>query len=396
MTHDDRVRVLDTDPRSSGEVSGPPEPGRRELWLLLGFAALMVMGLWLTSGSSGEPADAAASVETAAPPLGSATAVVPDLTGLTTGEAVAALAEAGLPVGEALRSRWIASVAAEPGFIVDQDPPAGAEVDPTGRVTVVVSAGGPVVQLRQLPAHVQELARSLPGFDPAEPILATETAAGTAYKTDRWLFGDCEAVELAYRGYPDPSYGEDCVVYRATTVSGVLPDGTRYVIGGVPEGIYAPIDASGGLVYDGPAGALPLGPTEYERLPEAVPTAVRYEDGALVMQTGTWSIRVSASPRVLADLGEGAAGVLVAAVRPVEVEGFVTFEMAPPLRLQRAGELPSRIAVEYGAFRVVHDCVTGVINVVCDPGGRVSVEGSESGFDVSQVSVEVEVAAPAG
>jgi hypothetical protein len=64
------------------------------------------------------------------------------------------------------------------------------------------------VDASQIPAEAAELLE--PTLMPGEKILVVQTDAGTAYKTNALLAGPCAAVQLAYRTFLDPIYGDRC------------------------------------------------------------------------------------------------------------------------------------------------------------------------------------------
>lgn len=312
---------------------------------------------------------------------------VPDLVGLGVDAATAALDEAGFRGSAAVPAqRWIASAERPVGSVIAQRPAPGAALQ-EARIELEVSAGGPVVGFGDLPTEVRTWASTLPGFDEREPILLLPTPLGPAYKTDRWLFGTCDAVPLAAGSLPDPSYGEDCIVVATVSLAGVLPDGTPYEVTGLPEGEYVPEMASGVLVF-APEGASPqaLGITRYTRQVPGVSPTVEWRSDTLAISAGEWTMEVA----VYAELAAGPQrDQLVAAIHPQVVDDHLVISLDTPLRFQRPGELPSRLAVDYGAFRVVAGCVEGVDNYVCGSGGAIGIEGARSGFDVSGVSVRI-------
>jgi hypothetical protein len=136
---------------------------------------------------------------------------VPDLVGLHIAAASSRLRAAGFSGLPALvRSRWVANNNVPAEEVVSQDLDPGMEVDRSTAVPIVVSAGGPATPVPDLPAQAQAHAERLNGFDRSELVLVVDTDAGTAFKTDAWLFGPCAAVDLAYRTFPDPAYGDSC------------------------------------------------------------------------------------------------------------------------------------------------------------------------------------------
>jgi hypothetical protein len=376
-----RVRVLDPE-----EAAPRPAPQRSFSWVLLAFGGVMVIGLWLT----GVPQQAALldAVASDARALAAPGPRVPDLSGMRIEEARDALIEAGF-VGEqqVLRERWLASEAVATGQVTSQTPTPGTPLAEGRRVTVEVSSGGPVVRFDSIPADIRSWAAGLPGFDPAEPVLVRATAAGFAYKTDGWLFGDCTPVALAVETFPDSSYGEECMVRTTVTVTGVLPDGTGYEVGGLPGGGYPPEGASGAIMFDRDGGAAPLGVIRYDRTANAGPALVEWRDSELHIAADTWSVVVLVNNDTVPAADQALRDRLALAIHPRIAGEYVLLELDAPLRFQTPGEVPSRLSVNHGSFRVVVGCVTGVRNVVCDPSGALSVEGAHTGFDLAGVTV---------
>ena len=140
------------------------------------------------------------------PKPGPTTVVVPHLVGLSDGDLEERLAGLGL---QDAWTPWayIASNDAPEGTVLAQYPPAGDLLEGR-RIELTFSAGGPAVDLSQVPPDAAELIG--PTLMDGEKVLVIETEAGTAYKTDALLAGPCAAVRLAYRTFPDPTYGDRC------------------------------------------------------------------------------------------------------------------------------------------------------------------------------------------
>lgn len=138
-------------------------------------------------------------------------AIVPDLVGLDLEEALGRLRDTGFSGQPALiESRYVANDDIARGVVVAQDVDPGAPLSAAAPVPIEVSAGGPARQLADLPPEARTLAEGLASFDGEEPILEVTTDVGVAYKTDRWLFGPCAAVDAAYRTFADPAYDRQC------------------------------------------------------------------------------------------------------------------------------------------------------------------------------------------
>jgi hypothetical protein len=321
------------------------------------------------------------------PTVSTALQELPDLRGARYHDIEDILAASGFADGSyRIASVWIASHAQPKERVIAQRPEPGPFPSP-GVVQLVVSSGSPVVAFRELPSYLREWVVSLPGFDPAEPILAMETLAGTAYKTDDWLFGECSAVLLARSSFADPEYDAECMIRDTTSVSGTLLDGTRYVVTGLDAGAYAFTSVAGVIVYESGDGVLPLGITKHARSADSAVPSAAADGNTLRIQAGTWFTEIAVHPDALRLLEAAVGSDLAAAIRPSTSGGLPIVQLSPPLRWQEPGELPSRIEVDYGGFRVVAGCVTSVTNVVCDATGAVSVEGVQSGFDVSGVTI---------
>ncbi len=389
MSDADKVRVLDDGPSPR---PGIPAASRSGSWVIFVVAAVLGGVLWATGMRTADPPEASP------PALGSAVAPgsppeereLPDLRGARYGDIDDILSASGFVDGSyGVASAWIASNSQPEGRILAQQPEPGRVPSPVV-VQVIVSSGSPVVSFREMPAHVREWVVSLPGFDPAEPIRAMETLAGTAYKTDDWVFGECAAVLLVRNTFADPEYGEECTTRKTTSISGTLLDGTRYVVGGLDAEPYAFTSVSGVIVYDDGEAARALGITTHGRTADFAPPSVSQVDNTLRIEVGTWFTEVAVQAALLESFDAAIGPDLAAAIRPSTYRGHPVVELVSPLRWQTPGEIPSRIEVDYGEFRVVAGCIANVTNVVCDPTGSVSVEGVQTGFDVSGVSIVVQ------
>lgn len=140
------------------------------------------------------------------PKPGPTTVVVPDLVGLSGNELEERVS--GLGLQDAWKP-WasIASNDAPEGTVLAQYPPAGSSLEGR-RIELTFSAGGPAVDVSRIPPEAAALIG--PTLMDGEQVLVVETEAGTAYKTDALLAGPCAAVRLAYRTFPDPTYGDRC------------------------------------------------------------------------------------------------------------------------------------------------------------------------------------------
>jgi hypothetical protein len=385
----DRVKVI-----GPGRTE-PPEstPSRDGVgWAMAAVATVIAAVLILTTqGDSDTGAADDVGIDEAAlarVESGGATPVMPDVTGLSIDEVVEVLVGAGLSVAPAdLATYWEANSRYPEGVVMSQVPSAGDSV--VAPMEVLVSAGGPVVDVGEVPGHVRSWAVGLPGFDRTEPLLVIETSGGDAYKSDLWLFGDCEAVENVERSFADPAFGTFCLNRPTATISGVLLDGTEYIVSGLPDGDHTVESFGGGIVFSGPDGPRALGITTHTMESGRLSPFVGMTDATIEIAGANWAMQVRVAEPIRTSLGDEGLDRVVEAIHAGIVGGFPVVRLDEPLRWQRSGELPSRIEVDYGEFRVVAGCVPNVTNVVCDATGAISVEGVSRGFDVSALTVEL-------
>jgi hypothetical protein len=246
-------RLAERPPRDPGPVEQVAERARRLRWrrrTRLGVGTLVVVFLvslggvvWANARSDEPPAVVAGpAYDKPTPPAGPGTeqdpgdpsppdaprprtssqaerqlqaisdGIMPDLRGgdlNTLGDGTGVLFDLQDVIGQQ-RTVNVANDAPE-GTVVEQDPLPGTPLDEVTAWTLTVSAGGPVVRYVDLPNDVAAFAARLPGFDPAEPLVARTTEFGAVYKTDRWLFGlTCAAVDRAYRTFADARYETAC------------------------------------------------------------------------------------------------------------------------------------------------------------------------------------------
>jgi hypothetical protein len=168
---------------------------------LITAVGAVFLGGW---ASQTEPRHPPARIVTPKP--GPTTVVVPHLVGLSDGDLEERLASLGL---QDAWTPWayVASSDAPEGTVLAQYPPAGSLLEGR-RIELTLSAGGPAVELSHIPLEAAELIG--PTLMDGEKVLVIETEAGTAYKTDALLAGPCAAVRLAYRTFPDATYGDRC------------------------------------------------------------------------------------------------------------------------------------------------------------------------------------------
>ncbi|MDQ3825765.1 MAG: PASTA domain-containing protein [Actinomycetota bacterium] len=170
--------------------------------LLAALGAVISLN-WAQQPEPPEPPTPARAVTPAPPPT---TVVVPDVVGLSGSALDERLSSLGL---QDVWKPWadVASNDAPQGTVLAQYPPAGSSLEGR-RLELTFSAGGPAVDVSQIPPEAAALIA--PTLMDGEKVLVVETEAGTAYKTDALLAGPCAAVRLAYRAFPDPTYGDRC------------------------------------------------------------------------------------------------------------------------------------------------------------------------------------------
>ncbi len=207
-------------------------------------AAVAVVAAMALLGSVGSPVDVPSdSLPDITAPAQQPLAIMPDLVGRDLIEVVDLLRDAGLDSTIVSQARWLANPEIPAGAAFMQSPPAGTEVFDINVVTLVMSAGGPVISWDEVPMDLQELIatqytpdRSTQYTpDRSEPVLMVETANGRVYKTDDLLFGPCDAVELAQNAFYDRTFVGLCKVGPPETIIGWTPNGGMYAIEGLPR-----------------------------------------------------------------------------------------------------------------------------------------------------------------
>ncbi len=130
---------------------------------------------------------------------------------------------------DVVTEQWRADLAAE-GTVIDQDTRSCDR-----QVMLVVSDGGPVVPLSEVPAEYREL---LGANGPVAAVRSITTPAGRAYKSDDALVGDCRAVREAVGKIQDDDVTLRCltpieqrlaevVLFSAATWWGQAPSGSE-------------------------------------------------------------------------------------------------------------------------------------------------------------------------
>lgn len=192
----------------------------------------------------------------------------------------------------------------------------------------------------------------------------------------QWGFQDSgepkgEAVEVASVVEPDP--------VSEVEISGVLPNGDRYVVRATPElsdtveGTYAVI------VIDLDDGEAPIegpvaGVATFHSSSRTTPRAFYGRDDPIVIDSGNWFLVLDIYDHVYKELGESAKSILlesIIALDPPDESGLPAFELRAPLRWADDYEVPSQMMVSYPDFVVRRGCSNSA--VACSPDESVEV-----------------------
>lgn len=202
---------------------------------LVAAGAAVIVALVLL-GSVGSPVDKPSNeLPGITPPAQQPLAIMPDLTDRDLIEVVDRLRDAGLDSTIVSQAQWLANPGIPAGLVSAQSPPPGTEIFDINEVSLIMSAGGPVITWEEVPADLQELVATQYTPDRSEPVLVVETGSGRAYKTDDLLFGPCTAVEHARNTFYDRSFDGLCQAGPPQTIVGWTPNGGMYAIEGLPR-----------------------------------------------------------------------------------------------------------------------------------------------------------------
>lgn len=332
------------------EPEHQPQPPRPRLgWAIVGVVAAGALLLLAGPQQPRVPEDE--------PPSG-IFLVVPDVVGLDVAAAEQLLASAGF-TRDTVRT-WVSDELTPARTVVAQSPEQGLSVD--APVELFISTGGPTVSFRSLPAMARDAATGS-NIAPDDPVLVLDTAAGHAYLSGGLLFGDCAATELV----PQEVGRREarCITIDTASVDGWLPDGTKFSVTGLPAGEYLPQALGGVIMIDLPDGtSRPLGEHRYQRLDSEVAAGVtRPPEGRLEIVGGAFALAIEVDTDVLDVLGDDANLTILEGIDPVGVDEFLIVRLSPPLRWQRAGEVPGAVSVDFGDFVVER---VGVLRVRSD------------------------------
>lgn len=248
------------------------------------------------------------------------------------------------------------------------------------------------IRLADVPPHLREWAthRGIPLQPPFEEVV---TERGRAYRADGLLFGPCDAVAAVRDAHPGWAPDYRCGSFPEISVTGVLPDGTRFEIDGLPDAAFPDPVPAGVVMIEVDGTARALGSVTYRRAPAPAPGAVAWAPpGTLVARVGWWAVEIDVYPDVLAHLSAADLEALPGAVAPALVDGHLVLDLSPPLRWQHAWEVPGTVAVSYGHFTVYRRCPFASYQV-CDATNPISVESHVRWLDVTALAVR-EIPAP--
>ncbi len=214
-----------------------PERPAAKIGTLVAAGAAVIVAMALL-GSVGSPVDVPSdSLPDLTAPAQQPLAIMPHLVGYDLIDVVDLLRDAGLDSSIVSQAKWLANPDPEvpAGVAYMQSPLPGTEVFDINEVTLVMSAGGPVISWDDVPLDLQELVGTQYTPDRSEPVLIVETSSGRVYKTDDLLFGPCNAVELAQNAFYDRAFNGLCQVGPPETVVGWTPNGGLFAIEGLPR-----------------------------------------------------------------------------------------------------------------------------------------------------------------
>lgn len=187
-----------------------------------------------------------------------------------------------------------------------------------------------------------------------------------------------------------------------TEISGVLPNGDRYVVraqpalNGTVEGISAAIiiDIDDGEdPIEGPvAGITAFLPDDGTRL-----RLFNDQDSSVVVVSGSYYMYFNAYDHIVAELGESTKSILLDSIISHDLpheSGLPAFELQAPLRWADNNEIPSQMMVVYSNFVVRRGCSN--LAVACSPDESVEVVPSDRVFsgEPSWTGNTVEITTP--
>lgn len=306
--------------------------------------------------------------------------VVPDVVGLDVVAAEQRLASAGF-TRDTVRT-WVSNELTPAGTVTEQNPEQGLSVD--APVELLVSTGGPTVSFRSLPAAARDAATGA-AIAPDDPVLLLDTAAGHAYLSGGLLFGHCAATELVP---PEVARREErCITTSTASVTGWLPDGTKFSLSGLPAGDYVPQSVGGVIMIDLPDGkSRALGVHRSHGL-NADPllesgASVTWPAGEpLEIAGGAVGLTIDVDSEVMTLLGDNAKRTILDSFDPIGVGDFLVVRLSPPLRWQAPGEMPGAISVDLGDVAVERGCA----GTDCSPVGAMRAVAKNETIDLENV-----------
>ncbi len=325
-SHNDRI-VLEDDAESPATKVGA----------LVAAGAAVIVALVLL-GSVGSPVDIPSdALPGITAPAQQPLAIMPDLAGRDLIYVVDRLRDAGLDSTIVSQAQWLANPDVPAGFVSSQSPPPGAEVFDINEVSLIMSAGGPVISWDDVPVDLQDLVAAQYTPDRSEPVLVVETGSGRAYKTDDLLFGPCSAIELARNMFYDRLFDGLCQVGPPQTIVGWTPNGGMYAIEGLPR-----------QEHKNSTTLLQVESQFWDI--QSFVGSVRRAPTVAVEENG---IRVSGGYEeyFLWNPDSTANDELAALIKPVDIRGNLVLNLSPPMKFAWSGRAES----DFGAASVRFD-----------------------------------------
>ena len=327
-----------------------------KVWTVIA-AGVAFTAAWLFLGSVGSPVDVPSDdlPDITAPPQ-QPLAIMPDLAGVDVIEVFDLLRDAGLDTTLVAQSQWIANAEVPAGTVTSQQPAPGVDVFDPNEVSLVMSAGGPVVSWADVPEGLRDMIEDGYTIDRTEPILVVETASGRVYKTDDLLFGPCEGVDQSRNTFYDRSFSGLCQVSPPESIVGWLPDGAMFAVEGLPP---QPLEGlSGNVQWMQPDGSeLLLWAQSWDTATIRLDPTVVVVDDTVTVLGGFYVLSI------VVDHPDISPGDVAKLIDPVDIRGSLVLNVSDPLTFgQFVDRAPAR---RYQNATVVSDRFG--VNVAIDP-----------------------------
>ena len=285
-------------------------------------ALTAVLAAWGFLGLVGSPVEVPAQdLPNVTSPTQQPLALMPDMEGLDLFAVRNSLRDLGLDLEIVSQVHWIANPDVPNGRLISQSPPPGTELFDPNELSLVMSAGGPVVTWDDVPPDLQILASTDVAMDPTEPVLKMEMPGGTVYKTDDLLFGGCLAVDQARDTFYDGSFRRLCHVGEPQQVVAWLADGAMLAVDGLPFPSAQQLTGTD-IVW-----------TEEQRLagPQYWQSTQRQEPRVLVDGEVIWVLGGYHQFSLTPQHGATHAEEIAALIEPLDIRGSLVVQLTPPL-----------------------------------------------------------------